>query len=265
MSTETIPAPGAEPEVKVPVVSELPSPDQAKTPVESAEGQSEPQSQEDEAAKKPKQTVSERIGQIHAAKKQAEAERSIALKEVDRLRGELEKLHAQPFDSLPYEQQDTARLKSVVKAERYEEAVAAAKAQEARVQQMRATEYQQKVDAARDRMPDFDDVFRGLAYVPFANETTEIIAESDKAAELTYWLGKNLNEAHRISGLPPHRQAAEVARIEAKLSAGPSPRRHSTAPPPPPTVSGASSPSAKDPANMSMDEYAKWYAGRSKG
>lgn len=266
MNTETLPAPGSEPEVKVPVASESkPSPDQASKPVESAEAPSEPELKSDDAASKPKQSVSERISQIHAQKKQAEAERSIALSEVKRLRDELERMHQTPVDQLPYEQQDTARLRSVVKAERYEEAVAAAQAQNARVEEIRSAEYRSKIEAARERMPDFDEVFAGVSRVPLSDAAAEVVVESEKAAELTYYLGKNLNEAHRISTLPPHKQAAEIARIEARLSSGPTPRRHSTAPPPPTTISGAASASAKDPANMSMDEYVKWRQSRAKG
>lgn len=267
MTTETIPAPAA-PDASVPVASPSAPPagetaaPQVK-PVESAEGQPEPKSQsDDDAAKKPRQSVSERISQIHAQKKHAEASAQLAMAEVERLRREITQMRQTPLDQLPYEEQDAARLRDVVKVERYQEKMAEAQSRFQQVQAIRANEYQEKLSDARERMPDIDTVMQPLMRVPLHDLAAEIIVESDKAAELTYYLGKNLNEAYRISELSPHKQAAEIARIEARLSAGPSPRRHSQAPPPPTTITGAASPSAKDPANMSFAEYEAWRSGK---
>lgn len=263
MTTDTIPAPVL-PDAKVPVASPSAPPagetavPQVQKPVESADGSSDPESQPDKAPEKPKQTVSERISQIHAQKKAAEADAQMARAEAQRYLRELETLRQQPIDQLPYEQQDAARLRDVMKEERAREKIAEAEARQAAVQGIRANEYQTKLDDARERMPDIDQVMPALMRVPLHEAAAEVIVESDKAAEVTYWLGKNLNEAYRIASLAPHKQAAEIARIEARLSAGPSPRRHSQAPPPPTTISGASSPSAKDPANMSMGEFSTW-------
>ena len=272
MESLTLPVPGSEPAPKVPVVSEsVPAvvenaaPDQANQPVESAEGQSEPESKSDQAAAKPKATVSERISTIVAQKKQAEAERTIALREVERLQSELARFNQSNIDQLPYEQQIAAQVQAAVKAERFSDAQAAAAAKAEEVQRQMVNEYRAKVDDARERMPDFDTAMTALQHVNFHDAAAQTVMESDKAAELTYWLGKNASEAQRISGLPPARQVAEIARLEAKLSQGPQPRRHSTAPPPPTTISGASSPAAKDPASMRMEEYAKWHKTRSKG
>ena len=262
MSSETLPAPGSEPEVKAPVAStELNTPpDQAAKPVESAEVANLDAENTEEPAKKPKQSVSERIGQIHAQKKQAEADRDFALATARRLQADLDKLKQQPIDHLPYDQQDSARLTNVVKAERLQEKIAEAQEKHAHVEQMMAQQYQAKLEAARERIPTLPAAMQALNAVPIGQAAAEIVIESDKAAEITNWLGTHLDEAWKIAALPPHRQAAEIARIEARLNNGPSPRRHSNAPPPPTTITGASSPAAKDPANMSMDEYAKWRA-----
>lgn len=271
MSTDTVPA-TVDPVVNVPVAPALntgtppgPTPDQASKPVESAEAKSEPELKTDEAAAKPKATVSERISTIVAQKKQAEAERTIALREVERLQSELARFNQSNIDQLPYEQQIAAQVQAAVKAERFSDAQAAAAAKAEEVQRQMVNEYRAKVDDARERMPDFDTAMTALQHVNFHDAAAQTVMESDKAAELTYWLGKNASEAQRISGLPPARQVAEIARLEAKLSQGPQPRRHSTAPPPPTTISGAASASAKDPANMSMDEYVKWRQSRAKG
>lgn len=266
METETLPVPGSEPEAKVPVASQeqTPSPDQPQQAVESAEAKSEPESQTDEAAKKPKQSVSERIGQIHAQKKQAEADRDFALSTARRLQGELDRLRQQPIDHLPYEQQDAARLQSVVKAERLQEKLAEVDEQSQRTERLLAQQYQAKLEAARERIPTLEGAMANIRELPLAPQTAEIVIESELAAEITNWLGTNLAKAWEISALPAHKQAAEIARIESRLKAGPSPRRHSTAPPPPPTITGASSPAGKDPQTMSMEEYSKWYAARRK-
>lgn len=265
METETLPVPGSEPETKVPVASEqTASPDQPTQAVESAEAKSEPESQPDEAAKKPKQSVSERIGQIHAQKKQAEADRDFALATARKLQAELTKLREQPIDHLPYEQQDAVRLQHVVKNERLQEKLAEADEQAQRTERLLAQQYQAKLEAARERIPTLPAAMNAIREVQIAQQAAEVIIESDLAAEITNWLGTNLDKAWEIAALPAHKQAAEVARIESRLKAGPSPRRHSTAPPPPPTISGASSPAGKDPQNMTMEEYAKYYAARRK-
>lgn len=90
-----------------------------------------------------------------------------------------------------------------------------------------------------------------------SDHAADLIAESDKGAEIAYWLGKNPHEATRINHLPPHMQGAEIARIEARLSTV-STRKTSNAPTPPPVLNGQTAPGVKDPSSMSMAEYAKW-------
>lgn len=265
MQTETATAP-APAEVKVTVASEspvtLPPPDQAATPpVESAEAPPAPESKPDEqATDKPKKPISERISQVVAQKKQAEAERTIALREVERLQKELERARSQPIENLPYEQQTAAQIQQAVKAERYQEAVSAAEARAQAVEYALAMEYQSKIESARERIPDFDLALRNIPDVKIHDAAARVVVESEKAAEITYYLGKNPNEAKRIESLDPVRQIAEIARLEARLEAAPQVRRHSTAPPPPTTIAGASAPVAKDPSNMTMAEYAAWRA-----
>ena len=272
MTTDVLPAPVVETAPKVPVASPAsdqpaanPAPDQAK-PVESAEGSPTPESQPDEAAKKPRQTASERISQIYARQKESEARAVVAESELARVRGELQQVHQylRNPEQLTYDQQQALQLRSIVKEERAAELESQVRTEHQHAQEAKAMEFRAKVDAARDRMPDFDQTIAALDHIPMSNHAADVVVSSEKAAEITYWLGKNLADAHRISRLPPHMQAAEIARIESRLSAGPSPRRHSQAPPPPTTISGASAPAAKDPANMSMDEYAKWYGTRGR-
>lgn len=269
MTTETLPVPGPAPETKVPVASPAsvqpavnPAPDQA-TPVESAEGQPAPESKPGEdAAQKPKQTVSERISQIHAQKKQAEADARLARAELARLQEEVQHLRQQPTDQMSWEEQQAQQLRNLLKTEKLEDAHHAARVKAQAVEVAKATEYVAKLEEARERLPqDFDAAYQVAKSLPLHDAATDVVMASDKAAELTYYLGKNATEAYRIASLPPHMQAAEIARIEVRLTTGPSPRRHSNAPPPSPVVSGGSTVTAKDPANMTMEEYAKWRSG----
>lgn len=256
MTTETIPAPVA-PAAQVPVASESPKPE-AQAPVseptqaESAEqATSEPKP---DTPEQPKQSrASGRIAQLFAEKKAAEADALMHRQEAIRLRDEVAKLRQTPIDQLPFEQQTAATLREQIKVARYEEKVAEAENANERARSARTETFHAKVDAVRERMPDFDQVFGA---VPISDVAADLIAESDKAAEVAYWLGKNPADAARIYRLPAHLQGAEIARIEHRVSV---PVRKTTqAPPPPPQVGASSAPGSKDPANMSMAEYAEW-------
>lgn len=120
--------------------------------------------------------------------------------------------------------------------------------------------YQQRVQEARSRMADYDQVV-GDPSLPITDLMAEVIRESELGPEVAYHLGTNRSEAQRIAGLPPHRQAAELGKLEARLSAPPAPPPAPRNPPPPPpkTVSGlASGLNEKNPEEMSIAEYRKW-------
>jgi hypothetical protein len=195
----------------------------------------------------------ERYSRLHAESKQYQAEATLARAEAQRLKAELEKLSANKPDEFDPNAQ-AHQLKQVVKSERFEQKAEEAELAANRAAQARAEAFHAKVEAARERMPDFDQVFPNT---PISEAAADLIADSDKAAEIAYFLAKNPNEAARIYNLPEHKQGAEIARIEGRLSTV-STRKTSNAPTPPPVLSGQTAPGTKDPANMSMSEYAKW-------
>lgn len=121
--------------------------------------------------------------------------------------------------------------------------------------QRMADAYRDDVEVFKQDHPDFDDVFTDDVTV---SQTMALaIAESDAKAAISYWLGQNKDEATRIAGLSPVAQIKEIARIEAKLDA--TPALATTAKPKPAPirpVGQRSGTSAKDPAEMSTDEYA---------
>lgn len=243
-SPESAPAPVAQPEAVKP---------ESATPGPEASTSDKPEDAE-RPESKPRNSAGERIAQLTAEKRTAEARAAMAQREAARLRTELEQLaHRASAPDLPYEQQEAIRMRQVAKLERLEQATADAGYVEEEIAQKRIETFQAKVAAVRDRMPDFDQVFGAVPVDPIMGE---LIAESEKAAEVAYYLGKNPQEAFEIRNLPPHLKGARIARIEQKVSLAP--RKVSTAPAPVPTVGGQSAPSARDPANMTMAEYAQW-------
>lgn len=268
MTTEATPAAAPEP---TPNVTESTTPNtpapEANAPVEGQQPSAE-RTESDPAQKAERESpeqdtrksASGRISQLYAEKKTAEARAFAAEREAQQLRADLAKIRETPTDNLTMEQAERLRLQEVMKSERLEDANRRAQAERTELVNRRAETFKAKVDAARERMPDFDQVFWS---VPVSDHAADLIAESDKGAEIAYWLGKNPHEATRINHLPPHMQGAEIARIEARLSTV-STRKTSNAPTPPPVLNGQTAPGTKDPASMSMAEYAKWRTAQQK-
>lgn len=260
-STPAIEADASVPESNTPAPS--PEANQVEGAQPSAEssdsGQPIAETADDIAQKLKTERSRERYSRLHAESKQYQAEATIARAEAQRLKAELDKLTANKPDEYDPNAQ-AHQLKQVVKSERLEQKVEEADIASEKAARARQEAFVAKVEAARDRMPDFDQVFPST---PISEVAAELIADSDKAAEIAYWLAKNQREAHRISNLAPHLQGAEIARIEARVSTV-STRKTSNAPTPPPVLNGQSAPSAKDPASMSMSEYVKWRTAQQK-
>lgn len=268
MSTETIPLPAVAEQPKVPAAS--PAPSASATPEPETKLESAPAAEGSEPAEpapkqgeedKPKRSASGRIAELYAQKRTAEAEAIAARQEAARLRADLDKIsqHRANPDT-PFEQQEALRLREVVKTERMEQVEADANLKAAVAMQRRADAFAERVDAVRDRLPDFDVVVTPQTVI--TEYAADLIADSEYGPQIAYHLGKNPAEAMRIAGLPPHLQGREIARIEASVSVPI--RKVSNAPQPPPRVSGGSSPGAKDPAEMTAAEYSAWYATRKR-
>ena len=163
----------------------------------------------------------------------------------------------QPIDPNDFAAQDAARVSKALLDRDLRSVDASLQDATQRDADVRIATFNAKIDAARERIPDIDQVLATLAPLPFSAVMAEVIAESDKAPELAVWFSRNPADAYRIAKLPPHKQAAEVVRIEARVSA-PQPKRISTAPAPLQTASGGTSVSAPDPTKMGMADYIKW-------
>jgi hypothetical protein len=125
------------------------------------------------------------------------------------------------------------------------------------IQQTRQVETQkatatktEKIYAEAAKHPSFDrDVFDELPLTPVIAQT---IIDSDLAPQLMAHMSANPDDVDRISKLSPARQAAELGKLEARLSVV---KESKQAPEPIKTVSGKGTVHNGDPSKMSMDDY----------
>ena len=132
-------------------------------------------------------------------------------------------------------------------------------AEQARIS-ARLSQLQEEVVAARSVYTDFDAAL-AVARRPdvVSQELSLQVLESDQAADLTYYLGKNPDQARQLSVLfarNPVAAAMQLGRIEASLSR-PKPRTQTQAPEPVTPVRGAAR-ANPNPATMSATEYRQW-------
>jgi hypothetical protein len=137
-----------------------------------------------------------------------------------------------------------------------------AKAQTTRAEQAAATAYFAKVETAKAKYDDFEDV-AFADDVPITDPMTKAIMGAENGPDIQYYLGSHPEEARVISRQDPYSQIRAIGRLEAKLST-PSPKKTTTAPKPvkPLGGTGAGGVGQTDPAKMDMDQYVAW---RQKG
>ena len=110
---------------------------------------------------------------------------------------------------------------------------------------------------ARVKYPDFDAVVFNPA-ATFPKQMVSYVANSEKGADVAYYLGKNPGVARQLADTFAQNPAAgfmELGRIEGKVSA-PTAKPASTAPKPAPIISGGSNPPAFDAERASTDDMA---------
>jgi hypothetical protein len=148
-----------------------------------------------------------------------------------------------------------------IKAERTREAIEAKQQAIKERQQHRLTTFKERADAFAAETPDFKEV----AFSPkvrVTDEMAEAIQELDNGPAVAYYLGKNPDEALRISGLSPVSQAVALSKIEAHVAPvtvddadGVVAQRKITSAPPPIKTLNPSAPVKKALAELPMDEY----------
>lgn len=126
-------------------------------------------------------------------------------------------------------------------------------------EEAKATTWQQRAEAAKAEMPDFDEVMAGST-APMTHAMAEAIKGSDIGPKVAYHLAKNPEVAAKLSRLEPMAAAREIGRIEASLStaAAPPPAKRITSAPTPPTPVGSGRSTVGDPGKMSQADYMEW-------
>lgn len=122
--------------------------------------------------------------------------------------------------------------------------------------------FQDRMDEARERIPDFDDVIAKAKGRDVAPHLTDLIVESEKGGLLAYYLAKNPAELQRLNGMSERQAAKAVGALEQRLTLA-KPKTATNAPAPAKPVTGAAAP-GPDPSKMSMAEYEAWRKGGSK-
>ena len=124
--------------------------------------------------------------------------------------------------------------------------------------QERARQINQWLNKGSQRSADFIPVVTNQT-VPFTEQMLDLFTSSEVGHDLMYQLAKNPAEVRRLSLMPPHLAAYELAKHEAKMVAKPSPgKKISTAPAPIQPVGGGETtvPDLSDP-NISTADYMK--------
>lgn len=105
--------------------------------------------------------------------------------------------------------------------------------------------------------PDFEQAVSDLGRaVQFHPAVVEAIGINEHGPAIAHYLAQHLDEADRISRLPPHIAAVQLGRIEAQVTA--TKAKPVTNAPPPAPVLGGGSVVTKDPERMSTDEWLAW-------
>jgi len=121
--------------------------------------------------------------------------------------------------------------------------------------------FHEKVERVREKYDDFDAVAFNPD-IPVSNAMAEIIRSSDVGPDLAYYLGKNREEAVRISEMTVAQQGAALARLEVKISNAPPVKKTSSAPAPisPVNPRGPSSVEydTTDPRSVSKMSASEW-------
>lgn len=262
MSDETnavVTAPTAAP-VETPQENTAPSANAETQPVE---GETPEQQQARDERGRFKSEAQNRINELTRARRQAERERDALMAEVERYR---QPQQTAPADKPPaFEDfQDLNQWAAAVAQHARQSALTEAERKFSERQQQTSQEQVFGQYEARERQyaaahPDYAEAIDSLrSSVRFAPSTLEVIATSEHGPAVVHHLGKHLDEADRLARMPPHMQAAEVARIEARVSA-PKPKPVTKAPDPAPSLSGG----APAPKGLSDDlPIEEWVARR---
>lgn len=262
MSDETPAVDGANPAAPVEAVA-TPATDSQETSAAPAEAEQGKDQERDPDGKFAKPAAQERINDLTRKWRSTERER-------DELAQRLHHMESQRPAAVASEK--APALEDFTDINEWSHAVVAHAERKAQAavdgrfsQQTQQTSQQQLAEkfATREREyaaanPNYIEAVQGLgSVVQFSPEQLEVIGSSDHGPALVHHLANHLDEAVRISRMAPHMAAAELARLEARVSA-PKAKPVTNAPAPVPTVGGGTAPVSKNPDDMTSAEWLAW-------
>lgn len=108
-------------------------------------------------------------------------------------------------------------------------------------------------EVGRQKFSDFDEVI-GNKNLKISSPMVMAMADTAAPEDIAYYLGKNPNEAARISALPAIAQAVEIGKLEERLTRTP-PKKTTAAPPPINPVSGVGAGPETSDEDLDFQEY----------
>lgn len=208
----------------------------------------------------------ERVNEITRARREAERRAEALERELTSLR------QSRPAQHQPQSSKGAPKLEdydydmSAFGAALTEYAVTQAQTQaESRIQQRTQQEQAQKLQRSLEERaakyaaehPEFDEAVSSLTKtVQFRPEVVETISASEYGPAVVHYLAQHLDEADDIARMPAHLAAAQIGRIESRVSAT-KPKPVTNAPKPTPTLGGGAA-ATKDPDRMTTEEWVAW-------
>lgn len=211
---------------------------------------------EDTSATEHKSNVQKRIDQLTWRQRETERENQYLRQQIAQSQQQPEQGEPQVDQFSDYDQYIAARAQ--YEAKRTFESLQAQEreAQQAQQAQVRANQYRLRADQFAATKPDYHEVVSN-PYLHITDQMGEVIQSLEKGPELAYHLGNHPEEAERIARLSPVMQAAELGKLEARMTTQ-KPASITNAPSPVEPVAGGGDSSVKDPENMTMDEFIAW-------
>jgi chromosome segregation ATPase len=242
---------------------------------EPTEEKSEVEKDKDGGESKPKKTAQERIQELAAKRKEAEADAEAARREAAELKARLQALSAQatPLEDSgkPLRSQFATddeyiealadfKAKQAIAKREQEQAQARAEAEEAEL----ASTWNRRQEQVMKALPDYAEVV-AKSEVSVPPHVYRAILESDQGPQLNYYLCLHPEEAKRIAQMPPIRAIKHLTALERDLAAieqeeeavevdkdKPKPQKSKA---PPPIDLPKSTPSATPSTTNSYEEY----------
>lgn len=229
----------------------------------SEESEEDGDDEADEEKPKPKRrrNLQKRIGQLTQQRAQAQ-------QEAEELRQQLQALQAQAEPAAEPKQEDFQSYDDFVAAKsefaaretvRKELETLGQNVQQSQTKAehaARAADWDLKVEDARDKYDDFDEVAQNPD-LPVTQAMAQAIQESENGADVAYHLGSHPKLSREIASLSPVQAVIRIGQISQKLQEPARPKT-TAASPPIKTVKTSGAKVSKNPEDMDMNEYVEW-------